>query len=75
MEDVVPPVKDTPSAGRVGPGGCERCGRLDVVPYGDLWLCADCVHTAGSCCPEFGAWDMWSTTDQPLQDPVTRRAS
>ena len=39
---------------------CEVCGRPDAVRMGDRWLCPDCVAIAGSCCPEFGAWDAWS---------------
>ncbi|MBX7211578.1 MAG: hypothetical protein K1X78_24945 [Verrucomicrobiaceae bacterium] len=39
---------------------CEACGRHDPIRMGDRWLCAECISTAGSCCPEFGAWDAWS---------------
>lgn len=39
---------------------CEACGRHDPVLMGDRWLCAECISAAGSCCPEFGAWDAWS---------------
>jgi cystathionine beta-lyase len=40
---------------------CEACGRSDAVRMADRWLCPDCISTAGSCCPEFGAWDAWSS--------------
>jgi hypothetical protein len=36
---------------------CEACGQFGAVHMGDRWLCADCISAAGSCCPEFGAWD------------------
>lgn len=28
---------------------------------GDRLLCPECISVAGSCCPEFGAWDAWSS--------------
>lgn len=40
---------------------CEACGRPVAVRMGDRWLCPDCISAAGSCCPEFGAWDAWSS--------------
>jgi cystathionine beta-lyase/cystathionine gamma-synthase len=40
---------------------CEACGHLGAVRMGDRWLCPDCISAAGSCCPEFGAWDAWSS--------------
>ena len=42
------------------PPACEVCGRPDALQVGDRWLCPDCLAVAGSCCPEFGAWDAWS---------------
>lgn len=38
---------------------CERCGRPDAVRIGDRIICPDCYDKAGSCCPEFGADDLW----------------
>lgn len=40
---------------------CEACGRGDALFMGGRWICADCISVAGSCCPEFGAWDAWSS--------------
>jgi len=40
---------------------CEACGRDEALLMGDRWICADCISVAGSCCPEFGAWDAWSS--------------
>lgn len=62
---------------------CEACGCPDVVRIADRWLCPDCISAAGSCCPEFGAWDAWSSEtgvaprvfSQPLPLPVTHDAS
>lgn len=40
---------------------CEACGRFGAVRMGDRLLCQECISVAGSCCPEFGAWDAWSS--------------
>ena len=50
---------------------CERCGRYGAIQMGDHRLCPDCLDVAGSCCPEFGAWDAWcpeSTGSSPDHD-------
>ena len=63
-EDGEPVMNSTPSAATPAPESnavCEACGRPDAVRMGDRWLCPDCISTAGSCCPEFGAWDAWSS--------------
>ena len=40
---------------------CSRCGNLGAeVIYGDLKVCSDCYYIYGSCCLEFGAYDLWS---------------
>ncbi|MDW8342990.1 MAG: hypothetical protein RMM51_00690 [Verrucomicrobiae bacterium] len=38
---------------------CERCGAPRASRIADRWLCTDCYTAAGSCCPEFGADDLW----------------
>jgi hypothetical protein len=38
---------------------CERCGATNAVKVGTRWLCESCYVGAGSCCPEFGADDLW----------------
>lgn len=38
---------------------CEVCGRFGAFEVGDRKLCVDCYQNAGSCCPEFGADDLW----------------
>jgi hypothetical protein len=38
---------------------CERCGAPRAVKVGARWLCESCYIEAGSCCPEFGADDLW----------------
>ena len=55
--DCGPASPEVPSEPRVV---CEACGCSNAVQVGDRWLCPDCVSIAGSCCPEFGAWDAWS---------------
>ncbi len=40
---------------------CSRCGNPGAeVIYGDLKVCSDCYYIYGSCCLEFGAYDLWS---------------
>jgi hypothetical protein len=39
---------------------CERCGRFGAYLFDGEALCAECYETRGSCCPEFGADDLWS---------------
>jgi hypothetical protein len=38
---------------------CERCGAPEAMQFGDHWVCEDCYGLRGSCCPEFGADDLW----------------
>ena len=42
------------------PAWCESCGRPEAILMGGRHLCLECISIAGSCCPEFGAWDAWS---------------
>ncbi|MFN0079392.1 MAG: hypothetical protein ACKVY0_23245 [Prosthecobacter sp.] len=42
------------------PACCEACGSPEAVQMAHRWLCLECISAAGSCCPEFGAWDAWS---------------
>jgi hypothetical protein len=40
---------------------CSRCGNFGAeVIYGDLEICRDCYYIYGSCCLEFGAYDLWA---------------
>ena len=45
-------------------GRCDRCGGFSPLDLGDRLLCEDCYRLCGSCCPEFGADDLW-----PREDP------
>ncbi len=38
---------------------CETCGRFGAFNLGGEWLCAECYEGRASCCPEFGADDLW----------------
>jgi hypothetical protein len=38
---------------------CGACGRFGAYCFGEERLCADCYEQRGSCCPEFGADDLW----------------
>jgi len=54
-------------------GICEMCGRPDAIRMGDRWLCPDCISVAGSCCPEFGAWDAWASEPPKATHDRARR--
>ena len=45
--------------------GCDVCGRFGAYPLGDRMLCPDCYQAKASCCPEFGADDLWAFKDEP----------
>lgn len=38
---------------------CDNCGRSGAFVFGDHHLCIDCYQGRCSCCPEFGADDLW----------------
>ncbi len=40
-------------------GRCDRCGAFSPLDPGDRRLCEECYRLCGSCCPEFGADDLW----------------
>jgi hypothetical protein len=46
---------------------CDVCGRFGAYQFGNRSLCLDCYTGSGSCCPEFGKDDLWTTQDQPDQ--------
>jgi hypothetical protein len=43
---------------------CQFCGRATEIRLGDLAICEECYQAAGSCCPEFGAADLWGARGQ-----------
>jgi hypothetical protein len=55
------------------PPVCEACGQPDALQVGDRWLCANCIAVAGSCCPEFGAFDA-ATAAVDFEQPEAERA-
>jgi hypothetical protein len=38
---------------------CDRCGKFGAFEFDGATLCQDCFQGCGSCCPEFGADDLW----------------
>jgi len=42
---------------------CGSCGRFGALDLGDRQLCEECYRAPGSCCPEFGKDDLWSTDE------------
>jgi hypothetical protein len=38
---------------------CETCGCFGAFRFDGATLCGDCYEKRGSCCPEFGADDLW----------------
>lgn len=42
---------------------CNACGRFGAFDFGDEHLCSDCYAERGSCCLEFGGYDLWNDED------------
>jgi hypothetical protein len=42
---------------------CDACGRFGSHGFDGARLCPDCYEKRGSCCPEFGADDLWPADD------------
>ena len=40
---------------------CDVCGRFGAYRLGDRLLCLECYAGCGSCCPEFGKDDLWTS--------------
>jgi hypothetical protein len=40
---------------------CQRCGKFGAFQFDGTLLCQECYQGCGSCCPEFGADDLWQT--------------
>jgi hypothetical protein len=40
---------------------CDNCGRFGAFDLGDQHLCSDCYMECGSCCMEFGGYDLWES--------------
>jgi hypothetical protein len=40
---------------------CDECGAAGAFEFGDTKLCLNCYAGKGSCCPEFGKDDLWTT--------------
>ncbi len=57
-------VKRTDRAAKEEQHACERYGRFGAFQFGDIWLCPACYQERGSCCPEFGADDLWPTEEE-----------
>jgi hypothetical protein len=39
---------------------CDVCGKFGSFDFGDTNLCSDCYQQRGSCCVEFGGYDLWN---------------
>ncbi len=46
---------------------CEVCGRFGAFSFGDRHICEECYEGCGSCCPEFGADDLWTFPEEEGQ--------
>lgn len=42
---------------------CDACGAFRAFHFGDQTLCQNCYEGCGSCCPEFGENDLWSSRE------------
>ena len=52
---------------------CTGCGRFGAYLFDGEQLCGECYEKRGSCCPEFGAHDLWRQVEE-LPSPVKRKA-
>jgi hypothetical protein len=44
---------------------CTGCGRFGAYLFDGDQLCSECYEKRGSCCPEFGADDLWRQIEPP----------
>jgi hypothetical protein len=49
---------------------CSNCGRFGAYLFDGRSLCGDCYEKCGSCCPEFGADDLWRANEDAAVKPV-----
>jgi hypothetical protein len=47
---------------------CAGCGRFGAYVFDAQQLCGDCYEKRGSCCPEFGADDLWRREESTSPD-------
>ena len=43
---------------------CARCGQFGAYLFDGDPLCGECYEKSGSCCPEFGADDLWQNAEK-----------
>ena len=60
METSDPNTKPRPNEDIV----CDRCGRFGAFDFAGTKLCEECYEVVGSCCPEFGADDLWQAREK-----------
>jgi len=46
---------------------CIDCGAPVEAPVGGIAICDNCLSTRGSCCPEFGAFDLTGEAATPRE--------
>lgn len=44
---------------------CSGCGQFGAYAFDGTLLCGECYEKRGSCCPEFGADDLWTREAAP----------
>ena len=52
---------------------CDTCGRFGAYDFDGDRLCATCYENRGSCCPEFGADDLWPAEETEGPRPGCRK--
>lgn len=44
---------------------CDKCGRPAEFEIGGIRVCGECYELYGSCCVEFGGYDLWREDGPP----------
>lgn len=52
---------------------CDVCGKFGTYDFGDEHLCSDCYQERGSCCVEFGGYDLWNDEDKKTKTEKKKR--
>ncbi len=54
---------------------CIDCGAPITEAIGGIAICESCLETRGSCCPEFGAFDLTTHSHQSVSADIHENAS
>lgn len=51
---------------------CNTCGRIGAYDFGDEFICSTCYEERGSCCVEFGGYDLWKEKDKTTEAEIKK---